>query len=347
MDFSAQKIKQLLGGSILLTSVATSVHSYAETSPTVEDNPTVRLVEPESESNPAHFGATLTTQQEAAQAAEPSSRRLPIWGDEARAKGYELPEPFGVGYTYMRLHQDIIVDKIGFSTSNNSKNKAILSIEAGETSQISETHLARLDAWVFPFMNVYGLLGQTKGSSTSILEGGNLKKGLINIPLDIKGEVFQLDFKGNTYGAGTTLAGGYKNAFAMVDVNYTYADLDILDGEIKALVVTPRIGYTFDLPQLIEGQGKSKLQLWTGAMYQDVTQSFQGNVNDLDLSPAMKNMMKAMGLSDMKFSVDQHLAHQWNALVGARLEVTPQFNLTTEVGFNTRKTFMFSGEYRF
>ena len=30
-------------------------------------------------------------------------------------------------------------------------------------------------------------------------------------------------------------------------------------------------------------QGNTKLQVWTGAMYQDITQRFKGNINNLNL----------------------------------------------------------------
>lgn len=278
------------------------------------------------------------------------SRFLPIWGDEARAQGYELPEPFGAGYAYMHLKQDIVVDNINIIIPPTVPLIKGIYIDAGATSQTSETHLARFDAWVLPFMNVYALLGKTKGSSTTVLENGSYitKIGPFtqSHSLPVKGELFQLDFKGDTYGVGTTLAGGYQDAFALVDVNYTRADLDILDGEIKALVVTPRIGYTFSLAQLFEGHGNAKLQLWTGAMYQDITQNFRGNINQLNLPASIQSLVNLFA-SDMKFDVKQHLANKWNPLIGARFELTPHFNFTTEVGFDQRKTFMFTGEYRF
>lgn len=40
------------------------------------------------------------------------ARFFPVWGDEARRRGYDIPEPFGIGYNYMNLRQDIIVDNI-------------------------------------------------------------------------------------------------------------------------------------------------------------------------------------------------------------------------------------------
>ncbi|EKA6483114.1 hypothetical protein OL064_004592, partial [Salmonella enterica] len=50
-----------------------------------------------------------------ASAADTEERTFPIWGDEARARGYSIPLPFGVNLSYMNMRQNIDVDSIGFS----------------------------------------------------------------------------------------------------------------------------------------------------------------------------------------------------------------------------------------
>ena len=40
---------------------------------------------------------------------------LPFLGDEARKRGYDLPEPFGVNINYMNIRQNINVDSINFN----------------------------------------------------------------------------------------------------------------------------------------------------------------------------------------------------------------------------------------
>nr|WP_252728660.1 MULTISPECIES: hypothetical protein [unclassified Providencia] len=278
------------------------------------------------------------------------SRVLPIWGDEARARGYDLPEPFGVSYGYMNLRQDIIVDKIGFN-SDTRLGQGLLSnilVETGHTREKNESHMLKLDAWVLPFMNIYGVYGKTKGSSKTNITGIYMKgqPGPMweNLP-------FSLDFKGKTYGGGVTFAGGYNQFFGTLDLNYTKTNLDILDGDITAFVMTPRIGYEFVFEPLISGQGNTKVQIWTGAMYQDITQRFKGDVSKLNLpeeldffmnNPAMKPI-----IGNVKFDVKQHLAHKWNNTVGARVELTRNFNVLTEIGFNNRNSFFISGEFRF
>ncbi|MBC8948631.1 MULTISPECIES: hypothetical protein [Xenorhabdus] len=280
------------------------------------------------------------------QSTKSGSRILPIWGDVARAKGYDLPEPFGASYSYMNMRQDIVVDSIKFKFTNprfRNWEKAII-IDAGDTRQKSETHMLKLDSWVLPFLNVYGVYGKTKGKSTTNLDNitfiGDTEYGK-DIP-------FELNFKGKTFGGGATLAGGYNQFFATLDANYTRTNLDILDGDISALVITPRIGYEFIFEPLFVGQGNAKAQIWVGAMYQDITQHFSGDVSKLNLPPKLQEgMVYIKGMTDIKFDVKQHLAHKWNNTVGARFEVTRNFNILSEVGFGNRNSFFISGEFRF
>ncbi|MBD2783301.1 hypothetical protein ID858_05780 [Xenorhabdus sp. DI] len=278
-------------------------------------------------------------------ATKSESRILPIWGDAARAKGYDLPEPFGASYSYMNLRQDIVVDSIKFEFTNpifKPWEKQTI-VNAGKTREKSETHMLKLDSWVLPFLNVYGVYGKTKGTSKTNLDtvyAPGAYEPWKNLP-------FELNFKGKTFGGGITLAGGYNQFFATLDTNYTRTNLDILDGDISALVITPRVGYEFVFEPLLAGQGNTKVQVWVGAMYQDITQRFKGNVSNLDLPPelALFDMIKKQ--TDIKFDVEQHLAHKWNNTLGARIEVTRNFNILSEVGFGNRNSFFISGEFRF
>ncbi|WP_047679504.1 MULTISPECIES: hypothetical protein [Xenorhabdus] len=288
--------------------------------------------------------------------AKSESRILPIWGDEARAKGYDLPEPFGVSYGYMNLRQNVIVDSIKFGFTNPLVHQAwkdMLVVNAGDTRSKNETHLLKLDTWVLPFLNVYGVYGKTKGISRTNLDsiyfGDMSEPTMENIP-------FELNFKGKSYGGGATLAGGYNQFFATLDANYTRTNLDVLDGDISAFVVTPRVGYEFVFNPLFTGQGNSKIQVWVGAMYQDITQRFKGDVSKLDLPSDLADLFQPVinntaengkFRSDIKFDVKQHLAHKWNNTVGARFEVTRNFNILSEVGFGNRNSFYVSGEFRF
>ena len=205
---------------VFAASLLATGFSYADS-----DRPLLSLSVSQSGGTALNSEGSLDTRTPASQ-----SRVLPIWGDEARARGYDLPEPFGVSYNYMNLRQDVIVDKIGFS-AEKALGQRILSniiIDVGHTRSSNESHMLKLDSWVFPFMNVYGLYGKTKGSSTAQLNSvGSKTDSLVsNVPFD-------LDYEGKTYGAGFTLAGGYNQFFGTFDLNYTKTNLDILDGDLR------------------------------------------------------------------------------------------------------------------
>ncbi|CAI1544523.1 hypothetical protein AB6825_03670 [Serratia proteamaculans] len=290
-----------------------------------------------------------------------SDSTFPIWGDEARARGYNIPLPFGVNLSYMNMRQNIDVDSITFSglkLGNHPVPSDLFNIDVGHTRERSKSENLRLDMWVFPFLNIYGLVGHTKGSSisqVSVDADPSQFTGLdriiasavhrLNQNGDLRDIDFALDFKGTTWGTGFTLAGGYEKWFALVDTNYTRTDFDILDGKISAITVSPRVGYRFDMPAI---SGPSHLSLWIGSMYQDVDQEFKGNLSDLHMPAELQPLIDAVNKDNAgRFDVKQHLTSPWNTLVGAQYELTQNFNLLAEVGFNERNSFFLAGEYRF
>lgn len=290
-----------------------------------------------------------------------SASRFPIWGDEARERGYSIPLPFGVNLSYMNIRQNVDVDSITFSGLKLGTHPIpadMFNIDVAHTRQRSQTENLRLDMWVFPFLNVYGLVGHTKGStisSVSVDADPSKYTGLdrviassvhrLNQSGDLQNIDFALDFQGTTWGTGFTLAGGYGNWFTLVDTNYTQTEFDILDGKISALTVSPRVGYRFDLPGIA---GRSKLSVWVGSMYQDVQQEFRGQLSDLHMPAELQPLIDSVNQDDSgRFNVKQHLNSPWNMLIGSQYEITQNFNVLTEIGFNDRNSFFLAGEYRF
>ena len=294
-------------------------------------------------------------------------RWLPLLGDKAVQMGYDLPLPFGIGINYMDIRQNINVKSIGFSglgLGNRVLPGGLFTIDASKTRQYSQTRTLRLDAWILPFWDLYGITGQTRGHSMSSV-------GVDSDPAQFKGDLinqmiagiihgmhnagsfdnlnFELKFKGNTYGIGTVLAGGTGDWYGLVDINYTRTRFDILDGSITALTVSPRAGYRVDTPGIrILGLPPGKLNLWVGTMYQNVQQEFKGSLNDLSMPAALKALMAmANQKGEGRFDVKQHLQSPLNILLGAQYSMTKQFNLATELGFAERNSIMVSGEYRF
>ncbi len=281
-----------------------------------------------------------------------SSSVLPFLGDEAREAGYDLPEPFGLNINYMNMRQNIAVDSINFNglaLGGHSLDDAFR-IGVGHTRESSKTETIKLDAWLLPFMDIYGLLGHTEGHSVSQIGVGIKGARQYRYPANLQDLSFKLDFKGTTYGVGTTLVGGIGSWFTAVDANFTQTRFDILDGSIDAFTASPRVGYRFTTPAVDALHLPSgKLNVWVGSMYQDVQQEFKGSLNDLTMpSPALQKLVDIANQDgNGRFDVKQHLQSPWNVLLGTQYEITRNVNLIAEWGFAERNSFFIAGEYRF
>ena len=250
---------------------------------------------------------------------------FPIWKEKAEALGYELPKAMGISFGYMTLEQGISVDSIEL-TGMPIVDILGIDLEASGGTQKTEVMTLRADVWLFPFLNVYALVGVLDGYSKT-----DVSVSLFNGAIKSEKKIdFELDLEGYTSGLGMVLAGGYGNVFGLVDLNYSKTNLSIIDGEIDAIVISPRVGYDFTKHGV-------PIRLWTGAMYQDVEQTLKGRLSDI-----------APGLpKEGKFTVKQHLTTKWNPLLGMQYQVTDSWYLMGEVGLGDRKSAFLSIDHRF
>jgi len=255
------------------------------------------------------------------------SNFLPIWGRAACERGYLLPRPFGVSAGYMHQDQPFDVGNI-FVNGIDVKSPGIAVVD--EVQNEESTYTLRFDAWILPFWNIYGILGRTSGKAN-----GPLKLSLEPVfPLlcQLPGNncnvdtTFVLNYKADVVGYGTTIAGGYKDFFGMIDYNRTRADLDISVTDARATVISSRIGWNGKI-------GGFTGVLWVGAMYQDVAQAL-----DLPLD---------IGDSVLDVSIDQSTQAPWNYLVGGQWDINRSFSLLAEFGFGERKSQMLNLTFRF
>jgi hypothetical protein len=252
---------------------------------------------------------------------------LPILGKAACERGYVLPRPFGVSLGYM--HQDQPFD-VGDIVINGVDVKTPGLAVVNEVQNEESTVTLRFDAWILPFWNVYGVLGRTEGDAEGPLvvslapifpnlcnAAGN------NCQINTK---FELDYTADVVGIGTTIAGGYKAFFGMLDINQATADLDISTTDAEATVVSSRIGWNGKL-------GGFTGVLWVGAMYQDIEQTLGLKVD--------------IGKNVLDVEIDQSTAEPWNYLIGGQWDINRSFAILAEFGFGERKSQMLNITYRF
>jgi len=266
---------------------------------------------------------------------EPHWSGLPIWGAEGAARGYQIPLPFGIGITAYSARQPVDIHDLQLGRKGNAPVSVtnFLQINRVDTSQQNVS--AKMDALLFPFLDVYVLLGYTTGTT----------KGLIQVPGEpilgiFEPRLLQLNasFNGATYGAGLTLQGGVKvsewrdlTAFVVADANRTKTNLSfdnetlIADTKPIASVFSARVGLSG-----IVGP-TTRAGVWTGAMYQRIQQQVAGSVADTDL----------------QFVVVQSPAKPWNTLLGGIVEFGKDFSVIVEGGLGARNSILAAAVYRF
>ncbi|HEX3123156.1 MAG TPA: hypothetical protein VHQ21_07620 [Rhodanobacteraceae bacterium] len=272
---------------------------------------------------------------EEAATAEPHWSGLPIWGAEAQARGYQVPLPFGIGVTAYSARQPVNIQDLQLGRNGNPPVSVtnFLQIDRVDTSQQNVS--MKFDALIFPFLDVYGIAGYTKGTT----------KGLIQVPADpllgiVEPRQLQLNaaFNGPTYGAGVTLQGGTKvsdwrdlTALVVADWNRTRTNLSF---ENESLIAeTKPVATVFSARAGLHGAlgNSTGAALWIGAMHQSIQQTVAGSVANTDL----------------QFIVVQSPTQPWNTLLGGLLEFGKNGYVLLEGGFGDRKSMLATAVYRF
>ncbi|MDH3924153.1 MAG: hypothetical protein OET41_06055 [Xanthomonadales bacterium] len=252
---------------------------------------------------------------------------LPIWGKEACARGYVLPRPFGISVGYMHQDQPFDVDNI-FINGQDVKTPGLAVVN--EVQNEETTYTLRFDAWILPFWNVYGILASTDGEAEGplTLDLAPVFPVLCSLPGNncAVDTTFRIKYDGDVTGWGTTVAGGYKDFFGMIDYNRTTTDLDISLTDAKATVISSRIGWNGKI-------GGFSGVLWVGAMYQDIAQ-----ILDLPID---------IGEDTLLVSIEQATQVPWNYVIGGQWDINRSLSLLVELGFHKRTSQMVNLTYRF
>ncbi len=282
---------------------------------------------------------------------------FPIWGREVIKSGFDLPYPIGVSLNSIWMKQDMILSNMQLGV-NDGEMKNTDFIQFDNTISKVFTVNGRLDLWVLPFINLWGIVGKAN-TSTEVK---------IKEPLEFTSKV---DFKGFYYGFGITGAISINKIWLAMDMNWTWIDLDKLDQPARARVIGIRAGKTIKLGEI------SKLSVWVGAMNQKLLNTTTGSVtleeavpqevwDDLadyqnsewyqSQPPLIQNQIDDLveqiqeaGLRDTKitYSLDKQPAYPWNMVAGLQYELNKHWVFRTEVGFIHRASVLLNVNYRF
>lgn len=247
-----------------------------------------------------------------------SNLPLPLMKQLAEDRDMTLPLPLGTSFIWTEMNRNVAIADVRLSFGSNPPTSADR-VSVPETKMHASAKIARVDLWVLPCLNIYGLVGHTRVT-------GDIAVTVDRFPLPASPPVTinaPIDIEGPTAGWGATTGIGGKDWFAMLDVNQTWTDFDALDSELTALVVTPRVGLVIDRPWF---QG----EVHVGAMWQDTAQTVELTINH----PILGN--------GLNVEVDQFEPRPWNFLVGGLWALDERVQVLVEGGMGGR-SYILSG----
>jgi hypothetical protein len=201
---------------------------------------------------------------------------LPIMGAKAAAKGFNLPYSAGLGINYLWQQSDLIIDNImvGFNEGPMYDLQDVIRID--EAIATASGINLRPDIWLFPFLNVYGILAKAK-TSTEIGAGLWLPDTSNNWN-EITTFSSKAEFEASAVGFGLTPTMGVAGGWIALDMNWTWTDVSALNKPVKTFIFGPRIGKTFRFKN-----PDRNIAFWTGGFRLNLSAETNGSLNLSDL----------------------------------------------------------------
>jgi len=309
---------------------------------------------------------------------------FPILGQGAYSQGFDIPYPMGIMANYFWADQGILINnfQLGFQSAYGGPSfdlRPLIDengqeiIGFGNNRNVSYSMNVRPDLWVFPFLNVYGIFGY--GRSTTSVEINRLGNTWLKDPI-----ISEVEQGIRTMGVGVMVAGGVGPVWISTDFNFTWNKPELLDEATRANVMGIRIGHTF----VFRKKPYRNFALWVGAMrikmqsetvgeirladafgqefydnkdervdqywnwYNNDATPIQQKIADKTLTPIVDEIDKRDGESIVQYGMDKQVTQMWNGLFGMQFQLNKHWQFRSEIGFiGDRKSYLFSVNYRF
>ncbi|ESU28855.1 hypothetical protein FLJC2902T_14520 [Flavobacterium limnosediminis JC2902] len=233
---------------------------------------------------------------------------LPIWGDKATKAGYHLPYSAGISVNYLWQESDILIDNLSVGFNNGPMYNLDNIIRFNKAQVSSNTLTVRPDIWLFPFLNVYGILGKTS-ASTEVGMGVWLQNPATGTETEVTSFESKVDFEATSFGIGMTPTIGVAGGFLALDMNCAWTDVPQLNKPTFTFVFGPRLGKNFKL-----NKPDRTIAVWAGGFRVHFKSDTNGSVNlsevlpEGDLDEKIQNGITAV--NDTQQQVDAW----WNGL---------------------------------
>src|SRR5688500_1717047 len=151
-------------------------------------------------------------------------------------------------------------------------------ISFNEATAAAKSITIRPDIWLLPFLNVYGIFGKAK-TSTSI-DAGVWLPGKDNVWTKVSSFSTQANFDATTVGLGMTPTIGVGGGFLALDMNMAWTDVSALDKPVFTYIFGPRLGKSFKL-----SKPERSIAIWVGGFRVNFSSETKGSINLSEVVP--------------------------------------------------------------
>lgn len=196
---------------------------------------------------------------------------LPIWGDKATKAGYSLPYSAGLSIQYLGSEASIIIDNLNVGFNNGPMYNLDGIVRFDEAKARAEALTVRPDIWLFPFLNVYGILG--KAAASTDVNFGIWVPDSTGVEQEVLKTGTTVDFNTTTFGIGITPTIGVGGGFLALDMNVAWVDVPQLSKPARSFVFGPRFGKNFKLKK-----PEQTVAIWVGGFRLAIASGTNGSL---------------------------------------------------------------------
>jgi hypothetical protein len=252
-------------------------------------------------------------------AQESESRTGPLFMKDLVDDG-DFFAPWGVGLDFFTMDQDYDIKNMKLDVPLLGGEIDIDPSQVRVSNKLQHYDL-KLDAWITPFLNVFGLVGRV--DADTIVDLGSIAvPGLGSLP------AFPVTYDGTVWGLGANFVYGTDRWFGALNTTWTKSNLSgDFDSSVKSFTIQPRLGLI-----------KNQWTMWVGGMWLDTEEKHKGT---FDL-----NIVGAPPIP-VSFDVELETMDRWNYAAGVGYIFSPKATISFEYGFGDRTHTLFNFTYRF
>src|SRR4026207_1585208 len=248
---------------------------------------------------------------------------LPILGAKATQAGYNLPYSAGLSAQYFWQQSDLIIDNLNVGFNNGPMYNLDGIVRFDKAFATASAFTVRPDIWLFPFLNIYGILGKAQASTEVgfgvwIPDSSNTDQQILSANTTI-------EFNTSTYGIGFTPTIGVGGGFLALDMNWAWTDVPQLNKPARSFVFGPRLGKNFKL-----NKPDKTIAIWIGGFRVQISSETNGSISLSEVLP-VDQLGSKVDQGMQKVSDAQKQVDAW----WAGLSSIEQNNPVNEAKYNT------------